>query len=152
MELKLKLETLLHALDNYDDIEEYGLYLNIITGELYNLYDSFVNDEENDQFYEEIINTPDKYLKLPDQRSIEKTESETEIMKKFVLNYVDDEKKQKQLLKSIKGTLFSKDPVLIRFSKELYNVGLKQEYDKYISTYCEDYVRDWCKKHNIIVI
>ena len=146
MELKVKLQTMLYSLEGYDDMEEDGYYIDISTGREYVLWDELVDGEVNDTLYEEIVNTPQKYIQLPDNRKIDTFD----MMEEFVVSRVYDEKTQKKLRKTIKqikrnGRIFS-------FGKEVNVLGLLQNWNDFKDVYYERFARQWCAKHNILLV
>lgn len=146
MQLKVKLDTLLEALDNSDDMEEYGWYISVETGEMYVLWDELVNDEDNDELYNEIVGNMERYIKLPDWNCVD----HFKIMEGFVENRVSDVKKQKKLAKTIKS--IKRTRVFGMFDGEVNAQGLLEEWHKYQNEQNEKYAVEWCAERNITII
>lgn len=144
--LKVKLETMLQALDYSDDMEEYGWYISLETGEMYDIWDEMVNDEYNDELYNEIVNNPERYIQLPDGRCVD----HFNIMEGFVSDRVSDVKKKKKLTKTIKN--IKRTHILAKFDGEINAQGLLDEWHKYQDEEYEKYARAWCAEHNITII
>lgn len=146
MELQVKLDVLLEALDNLDDMEEYGWYINLETGEVHVLWDEQVDGEYNDELYERIAENPESYLKLPDWNCVD----HFKIMESFVADKVSDAKKQKKLAKTVKTV--KRTRVFGKFDGEVNALGLLEAWQKYQDEEYEKFAREWCVQKNITII
>lgn len=145
MALKVKLQTMLNALEDCDD-GEYGYYINKDTGEEYVIWDEQVNEEYNDELYEEIINNSEHYIKLPDASSVDTIER----MEEFVATQVTDDKLKKKLTKTIKK--INRNRRFYLFSKEVNELEILKAWDDFCVDFNERYAGKWCDQHNMTLI
>ncbi len=145
MALEIKLQTMLYALEDYDD-GEYGYYIDKETGAEYIIWDECVNDEEDDELYNKVVNDSERYIKLPDLEAVDTIER----MEKFIATIVTDEKHKKILTKTIKKINRTGKKYLI--SAEVNKLGLLEEWNNFTDDYNERYARTWCAERNITLI
>ena len=152
--LTISLEVILDALEYYDDIEEYGSYLDRKTGEVFRVYDEdMVNNESNLGLYQEIVNYPERYIQLPDQRYVFENAGRQQVLKKvmekFVSEKVENPKQKKKLLRNMKyidwrggimDFLLMLDP------------AQQMEWSSYGEAQSAQFAREWCEANNITLV
>ena len=153
--LTISLKDILDALDYYDDMEEYGSYLDSKTGKVFRVYDEdMVNDGRNLGLYQEIVNYPERYIQLPDQRYVflkaGREQVWQKVMEKFVSEKVEDPKQKKKLHKTIK-----------KFTRRGGGIGdflcqldpsQQMEWRAYEDAQNAQFAREWCETNHITLI
>lgn len=145
MALKVKLQTMLYALEDSDD-GEYGYYIDKETGKEYLVWDEQVNEEYDDELYEEVVNNSARYIKLPDASSVDTIER----MEEFVTNIVTDDKQKNKLTKIIKK--INRTRRFYLFSKEVNVMGILKSWDDFCEDYNKCYAIKWCEEHNFKLV
>lgn len=152
MELKVKLETLLSCIEYYDDAEIYGYYINVETGEGYDVSECGINGvdgEESEKLLDEIL-ASDKYLMLPHWGHISERDNYGDMAEEFIVKETMDEKLKKKFMKIIKKLKRNGDATA--FLSEIHKSGLHKAWVAHVEVYCERYVRKWCAEHNITIL
>ena len=152
MELKVKLETLLSCIEYYDDAEIYGYYINVETGEGYDVSEDGINGvdgEESEELLDEILDS-DKYLMLPHWGHIDNPDNHEDMAGEFIAQTAMDEKQKKKFMKILKK--IKRKGGFSAFLSEIHKSGLDKEWAAYLDGYCEKYVRKWCAEHNITIL
>ena len=153
--LTVSLKEMLDALDYYDDMEEYGSYLDSRTGKVFHVYDDeMVDDESNLGLYQEIVNYPERYIQLPDQRYVfEKAGREQvwqKVMEKFVSEKVENPKQKKKLHKVIKKFVRWGGGI-VGFLSQL-DPSQQTEWWNYSDAQNTLFAREWCAANNITLV
>lgn len=140
MEMKVKLNDVIEALDFQNDETEY--FYSIKTEEILMVWDGMVNGETDPDLIEEIEEDFNEYIALPGQYEID----EYSMMEEFIEN-LPEGRNQEELYDVIRGR-----GAFRRFKDEVCELGLEQKWYKYRDKAFEKLAREWCDENGIEVI
>jgi hypothetical protein len=140
MDMKVNLCDVIEALDFANPETQY--YYSIKTEEILMVWDDMVNGEPNPDLIEEIEESFDEYVPLPNQYEID----EYSMIEEFIDN-LPEGRKQEELYDSIIGR-----GAFRRFKDEVYELGLEQKWYKYRDEAHEKLAREWCEENGIEII
>lgn len=145
MELRVALPDLMDAVDSESEFDDYGYFLDPVTGATYLLWDGQVDGTGDRCRFQEMAKRLDDFIKLPDR-------SMTDLYQRardFLVWLNVDERKKKQLQKALRKAERKRDPSI--FLGEANALGLHDEQLAYWDACDESFVRQWCAENNIAI-
>lgn len=137
--MKIKLDEVIEAMEFANEEARY-LY-SIKTQQIVLLMQGMVDGEDDEDLYEEIMESDD-YIALPDKYDIH----EYRLMEDFI-ETISSQRKQVQLYNAIRGR-----GAFRRFKDTVYELDIEEQWYKYRDQRYEQIAREWCERWNIDIV